>query len=211
MLDWLKAFYEFFGSKHPTISLWAVMLIGAIASGIAWQFLRHLYLKGEQAASSLSSVDGQNSVRSAAPRLDFKISAIGQLLLDRRNELVAALLPHEGRVVGIATANRAHESDRVARRRLVQDFTEIFKEAGWRPYSHEIAPPMEDYSGIVLVSYKGNQPPSNPDFEPIKAALDSQGMSYRMMRLPWMGLYISPRDGEGVTTSDPVLYIGSLE
>ena len=59
--------------------------------------------------------------------------------------------------------------------------------------------------GILLVAYDGNTPPSNPDFGPIVGAFEAAGMKFQQRRMPMFGGYTA-----GITTSDPVLYVGPV-
>jgi hypothetical protein len=57
-LEWLKAFYDTFGTPYPRISLIAVMGLGAIFCGAVWLFAAKQVAKDHQATSATPSVSG---------------------------------------------------------------------------------------------------------------------------------------------------------
>jgi hypothetical protein len=60
-MEWLKAFYETFGTPYPRMSLVSVMLLGAIFSGALWLVLARQVEKGRQLPNPPSQVSGPAS------------------------------------------------------------------------------------------------------------------------------------------------------
>lgn len=121
-------------------------------------------------------------------------------------QLTAMLRTDTGKkVVGIIIPPIASESARQARLSCANKLAAAFKAAGWNPVVR-LTGLDEDYGGIVLVHYAPNPPETWPDFSTITRALDRVHVRYRKMGLANQNVY-----GEGVSTSEPVIYLGEAQ
>jgi hypothetical protein len=130
----------------------------------------------------------------------------GRILDPAKSAIAKSLSSSPGRKVGICTFLPAREEDREKQAALATDFAEAFTRGGWNSILNSNVRMSINYSGVLLVAYDGNNPPSNPDFGPIEAAFQIAGIPYRLMRLRDQSPYFGP-----VSTSDPVVYLGPAD
>jgi hypothetical protein len=108
-------------------------------------------------------------------------------------------LSHGARgTIGICSP-RARESEIFA-----QQFYDAFIKAGWD--ARKVVVDLNEAeidSGVLLLTYYGNTPPSQPDFSGIERAFLVADVPYKPTHLALMRAYTN-----GVTTSDPVILVG---
>ena len=63
--EWLKALYGWLGVPYPKVSLFAVMILGAVLGGACWKFAGYLYAKDHPVVAFPPAVNTTNTTSGA--------------------------------------------------------------------------------------------------------------------------------------------------
>ena len=124
-----------------------------------------------------------------------------------RRRMIEVLRESSRRLVGIWTDMPDLDDQRDSQSQFVLSLEDTFREAGWEVVTLTQVGLRSRPRGLTLFTYEGNTPPSDPDFAPITAALDVAAIPYRRSRIRYGEVYGYT---EGISTSDPVIYVGPL-
>jgi hypothetical protein len=139
-----------------------------------------------------------------SPKTGEGFSEPRRLSETRRIQLATLLQRGAGHRVAIYIPSPASERDRQERADFAKDLQAAFERAKWKVIvRHSEQADLSDYTGILFVYDKGNPPESWPDFTLLKKAFDSADINYSVTGLDAIDIYTG-----GVTTADPVVYVG---